>query len=573
MPDGLPRLEGESANALHPAAPRGVCARARADVHRTLLEVSRATASHRDLESLLRDLTGVLQRVAPFDVLRLVLHDPERDVMRLHTLAAIRPVTTTVLELPTAGSPAGVAMRTQQPVVVPNVDHETRFSNVTGILRAEGMKSFCAIPLTSPLRRLGALHFASHEEDAFGEADVAFLQELSRQVALAVDNTLHHEAAHRAREELARERDRLQLLLEVNNTLVSNLDWRALFSAISSCLRRVVAHEYTSLAVYDGDRNGFDMWAIEFPGELLIKEYTVVPVEGSPAGGAFTAGGAVAIRTSGSRGTRLDVGRLMLAEGIQSMFTVPLTVHGRRLGTLGIGRVGGEPFTDSDVELLASVPNQVAFAVENVLAFQEIAELKAKLAAEKVYLKDEIRTEYNFEEILGRSSALRRVLDSRETINQDKPPGSHSRSDRAIRETAADFPTRFTYRLFEPRGHHAADDYVAFRDRGVSARGVNTSARPMRRSSSARTRSNTMFTTSAPSCIGSTCTRNGRFPKGVSASLAITSATAETSASRGTIDAKPSLRSVQPTLPTLVRVMASAVPCLPFGKVGCGTDL
>ncbi len=83
MPDGLPTLEGESANALHPAAPRGVCAIARADVHRTLLEVSRATASHRDLESLLRDLTGVLQRVAPFDVLRLVLHDPERDVMRL----------------------------------------------------------------------------------------------------------------------------------------------------------------------------------------------------------------------------------------------------------------------------------------------------------------------------------------------------------------------------------------------------------------------------------------------------------------------------------------------------------
>ncbi len=122
MPDGLPTLEGESANALHPAAPRGVCAIARADVHRTLLEVSRATASHRDLESLLRDLTGVLQRVAPFDVLRLVLHDPERDVMRLHTLAAIRPVLTTILELPTAGSPSGVAMQTQQPVVVPNID-------------------------------------------------------------------------------------------------------------------------------------------------------------------------------------------------------------------------------------------------------------------------------------------------------------------------------------------------------------------------------------------------------------------------------------------------------------------
>src|SRR2546429_74501 len=124
MPGGGSTPGGEAAEAPHPPAARRGCARARADVHRTLLEVSRATASHRDLESLLRDLTGVLQRVAPFDVLRLVLHDPERDVMRLHTLAAIRPVTPTVLELPTAGSPARVAMLTQQPVVVPNIDHE-----------------------------------------------------------------------------------------------------------------------------------------------------------------------------------------------------------------------------------------------------------------------------------------------------------------------------------------------------------------------------------------------------------------------------------------------------------------
>jgi formate hydrogenlyase transcriptional activator len=98
----------------HTAVSRGVCADARADVYRTLLEVSRATASHRDLESLLRDLTGVLRRVAPFDVLRLVLHDAERDVMRLHTLAAVRPVVTTALETPTSESPSGVAWETQQ---------------------------------------------------------------------------------------------------------------------------------------------------------------------------------------------------------------------------------------------------------------------------------------------------------------------------------------------------------------------------------------------------------------------------------------------------------------------------
>jgi len=381
-----------------------------------LLDVSHATASHRDLKSLLSDLAGLLRRVARFDRLALVLHDPERDLMRLHTIVSLEPTFITDIELPVPESPAGLVWQTQRPLVVPRIDGETRFAEVRRILRAEGMRSFCILPLTTPLRRLGGLSFASQEEDAFSEADVEVLQELTTQVALAVDNTLHHEAAQRAQRQLASERDRLRLLLEVNNALVSNLEPRALFSAIASCLRRVVAHDYTSLAVYDRERNAFDMWAIEFAGKGLIKEHMFVPVEGSPAGRAFTAGEPAQFGRADLAALDSDVGRMLLAEGIQSMCSVPLTVHDRRLGTLSIGRLGGEPFTDCAAELLASVASQVAFSVENALAFQEIAQLKDKLAAEKVYLEDEIRTEYNFEDIIGESSALKRVLHQVETV-------------------------------------------------------------------------------------------------------------------------------------------------------------
>src|SRR5438128_5854509 len=283
-------------------------------------------------------------------------------------------------------------------------------------LAAEGVRSFCVLPLTSPPRRLGALGLASAEEDAFADADVELLQQLTRQVALAVDNTLHHEAAQRAQQELARERDRLRLLLEVNNALVSNLEPRALFSAIATCLRRVVSHDYTSLAVYDATRNAFDMSAIEFAGKGFVKEHMSVPLDGSPAGTAFAAGRPVRLQRADLEGLSAEVARLLLAEGIQSMCCVPLTVHDRRLGTLNIGRLGSEPFTAEDAELLAGVANQVAFSVENALAFQEIAELKDRLAAEKVYLEDELRTDYNFEEIIGDSPALKRVLHQVETV-------------------------------------------------------------------------------------------------------------------------------------------------------------
>src|SRR5438552_45175 len=398
------------------AAHRGAAVPAPADLNRMLLDVSRSTASHRDLPSLLRDLLGVLRGVARFDRLGRVLHDPVRDVMSLHTIAAVHPALTTVIDLPPAQAPSGVAWQTQRPVVVSSIDRETRFPRVTEILVAEGMRSFCVLPLTSPLRRLGALSFASGEEDAFGEADVEFLQQLTSQVALAVDNVLHHEAAQRAQQELARERDRLRLRLEVNNALVSNLEPRALFRAIATCLRRVVSHDYTSLTVYDARRNAFDMWAIEFAGKGFVKEHMSVPLEGSPAGAAFTAGRPVRLERADLERLSADIARLLLAEGIQSMCCVPLTVHDRRLGTLNVGRFAGEPFTAEDADLLAAVANQVAFSVENALAFQEIAELKDRLAAEKVYLEDELRTDYNFEEIIGDSPALKRVLHQVETV-------------------------------------------------------------------------------------------------------------------------------------------------------------
>jgi formate hydrogenlyase transcriptional activator len=381
-----------------------------ADLNQALLEVSRSTASCRSLDCLLHDLAAALRRVAHFDRVAIVLHDAARDVMRLHTLAAAHTPRVTAIELPVAQSPAGVVWETQEPLVIANLDGETRFPVVSDILRSEGMHSACFLPLTSPLRRLGGLSIASRHADAFAPAEIGFLQQLTSQIALAVDNALHHEAAEQAQRELRHDRDRLQLLLDVNNAVASTLEPRALFSAISKCLRRVVAHEYTSLAVYDDKQQALDMWAIEFAVTGLIREHTLVPIEGSPAGMAFRAGKPLRFARPELERMPAKIVTLLLAEGIDQVCSAPMTARDRRLGTLTIGRAGGEPFTADDEELLASVANQVAVYVENALAFQEIARLKDKLAAEKIYLEEEIRTDYNFEEIIGQSSVLKSVL-------------------------------------------------------------------------------------------------------------------------------------------------------------------
>lgn len=106
----------------------------------------------------------------------------------------------------------------------------------------------------------------------------------------------------------------------------------------------------------------------------------------------------------------------LLDEGVKSLCCVPLLSHNRALGSLNVGRRREDAFAQDEIDLLSQVAQQVAIAVENALAYRQIGELKDKLAEEKLYLEDEIKTEYNFEEIVGESPALKRILKQLEIV-------------------------------------------------------------------------------------------------------------------------------------------------------------
>jgi len=111
-----------------------------------------------------------------------------------------------------------------------------------------------------------------------------------------------------------------------------------------------------------------------------------------------------------------DIARRILDEGLKSAYCLPLISHGRPLGTLVVASLREENFPERDAELLRHIANQIAIAVENALAFRRMAARAQTLSEEKLYLQDEIRTEYNFEEIIGDSVTLRRILEELQTV-------------------------------------------------------------------------------------------------------------------------------------------------------------
>jgi formate hydrogenlyase transcriptional activator len=373
----------------------------------TLLELSKAIASHRDLTGLFQDLAGGLHNLFDFHSLAVILHDGTRKVMRMHILEPRQPeMQDFPRELPIDGSISGLVWQTQEPFVTPDVRQETRFP-ASKLVQGFPVRAICCLPLSTARQRLGVLSFSSDKVGAYDGFDLEFAGLVAGQIAVAVEAQCYQC-------KLERERDRSSLLLEINNVLVSNLNLKELLAAVSGCLRSVIPHDLAGLALYDPASNQLRLQALEFPSHQdFFIENEVVPLDSGPGGLAFTTGQMVFSDTSGKSD---PVGKRFAAAGVKSGCIVPLISRDRTLGLLGVSSMRENAFTEEDGQVLGQVAKQVAIAVENALAYREIDALKTKLEEEKLYLEEEIRTEYNFEEIIGSSPVLKRMLQDVETV-------------------------------------------------------------------------------------------------------------------------------------------------------------
>jgi formate hydrogenlyase transcriptional activator len=386
--------------------------------YKTLVEISRAIASNQNQTELFSELAHHLRQVIRFDYLSVILHEPAHNVMRLYLLEGARHKNIEPgAEFSIDESYAGWVWKHQKPCLITNVDEETRFPKSIEILRQHMVKSYYVLPVSTAQRHLGVLGFGSVLENAYSQTDFGFMQQAANQMAVSLDNVLNYRIAEAHRSQAARERDRLGLLLDVTNALVSSLDFRELFASIMQCLRRVIPHEYTSLALHDAESNLLRLQALDFAGdEGLLRTPMGVSEEESPAGAVFNTGTAAVFSRDELRQFPSNVVQALLSGGIQALCCLPLITKNGVLGTLNLGSQREAAFHPEDIDLLTQVASQTAIALENALAYRQIADLKDKLSKEKLYLEDEIRAEYHFGEIVGGTPALKKVLQLVETV-------------------------------------------------------------------------------------------------------------------------------------------------------------
>ena len=219
-----------------------------------------------------------------------------------------------------------------------------------------------------------------------------------------------------AEAKLQRENEQLELLLNLTTAITSSLDLRETLRAIAAKIREVMHADDVHVSLLDVASGKMKVFAVDFPhGKGVIKEQLLVTP--GPAGKkAMDTLKPVLIDTRTPDEFLSAIPESAAAEGIKAACLVPLVNRGRVLGGVSILRTTETPFTPEDADFASRASGQIAIAVANALAYEEISVLKDRLAQEKFYLEEEFRSGMGFEQIIGKSAALRQVLRLVETV-------------------------------------------------------------------------------------------------------------------------------------------------------------
>lgn len=374
------------------------------EIYKALFGLSQVLAGHTDLEPLCNSLAESLNTVVSFDFLALVLHDRVRGQLRLRALSGKKGTARPDISVSVTDGYAASVWRDQQSLTLSPLENSPGLSEpIRAELSNAGVRALTLVPLSNGNHRLGILGFGFDRPVSPGEREMALLQRVASEMAVSVEGCLTRQA-------LRHERDRMKALFDVTTALVTKLPLDELFAAISEEISRVVQHDFAIVALLDPNTHELRLSALHSRDGLKFEpeESSASPV-GLPVGEALATGQPVV--TTGLDFERFPspLYRKYSTLGYLAGCSIPLIGRNGPLGALDLARRRPEAFTSDEVDLLVQVARQIAIATENALAFHELEQMRDKLATEKLYLEDEIRTDQNVGNMIGESPAFQAV--------------------------------------------------------------------------------------------------------------------------------------------------------------------
>jgi formate hydrogenlyase transcriptional activator len=379
------------------------------------LRFARSLDAHSDPARLLRSLPAELRSVASSDT-TVLIHmngsDPSWYAVDNDQPAIVRE--SELLEW--RDEISQLLSESRQPFVISSLDQKSQYPSIVRFFRVHGNESLCVLPLKKTHGHLGVLCFARKKRDGFTENDVIFLSLIAKYVGLAIDDRLNLAHLEVALAQLETEQARLRLILDLNNSVVSNLELGEVLRSASPNIRKAMRLEGIAVILPDAPNEHLQLYALDLASSgVNVRQNISTPLEGSLVGHVFRQGRPWVGYLDELNKSGFD-DRIISGDGAQSICMLPLIRCKNVLGVLCLVRAQQSTFAKEEIEFLSQLAGLIANAIDRAFAYRRITELSDKLTQEKLYLEDEIRSELNFEEIIGNGVALQQVLRQIEAV-------------------------------------------------------------------------------------------------------------------------------------------------------------
>jgi len=379
--------------------------------YRSLLDASSAFADQPTIKAVLRSLRDVLSNVS-------ALHGAELFVLSndgkyLHLFESDKEADGPFLKTGTSISCLGVCaevLEKQQPILIPDVAEEmARHPELAPFAAQAAGRSTYLFPVSTSQKRYGVLALTKYPGQIFLPEDVKLMQSMASHVAVALELALARDTAERYHREAVKQRDRLSLLLEINNHIVSKLEAEEMFQAVAGSMRRHLGSDLTSLWLVNKASGSLERRYLDFPDGkgFLEKIVTVEPTKLWTEWSRFRTPQFYSPTESDIPAALREACRY---ESLLSAVLVPLLSAEGPLGFLTMSSHKANAFHETDRDLLSQIGTQISLLLENALAYGRLRASRDHLEEQKLYLESEIESEYNFEDIVGKSAAIRKVL-------------------------------------------------------------------------------------------------------------------------------------------------------------------
>jgi formate hydrogenlyase transcriptional activator len=372
--------------------------------YRGLLEITDLVVRAKSLPDAFKELAPPVLALTAGELLNYSLHDPRRDRMLTHYWKRNQE-SGEFDPFPVDDAVTGWVWEHQELIAIPDTERESRFPGFMPVLLNHGVRSYIAVPVSTPAHRFGALGLGKNVPGATNDDDLELLSRIALMGALVLEK----DRAYSAFEEQ-------QSLVAISRELGSSLELEKLLPVILSSIRNIARYDRAVLCLLDDDGKNVHLFGDAKEWEPFVNRDTKIPIEQALSGRAIRTRNVALFTADDLREMEAPMAKAMYELGIRSVCSVPLIAGNRIWGALNASSTMENAFGRSEVEYLQQVANHVAAALQNAHAYGEIAQLRDRLAQEKRYLEHEIRIANRSDDIIGNSPALKRVLEHAATV-------------------------------------------------------------------------------------------------------------------------------------------------------------